>query len=275
MIIGWGVTDYHRPIVIEYPRDLMNTVLSSPRPIRTAGRVGLLVSIRSIDELRVVAGLGVDVIDFKEPRDGPLAAASADIWRAAADDPAVTERLSAALGECDAAVDLAAAVPPRFRYAKAGPAGMTTTARLTVGWGEIAAALPGEVELVAVAYADHRLANCPPPEVVFAAAAEIGLRTWLIDTFDKTATRDTPSCLGRQSLRRIDQLARAVDAEWVLAGSIRTAVATELMEEGIRPTLFGVRGDVCDGSRSGKLVAERVRRWVDLASSGRQTAAEG
>lgn len=257
------LTNLSRPIV---PSGASAPAVQRFDPGRDA-RPGLLVSVRSREELDSIAGLGVDVIDFKEPRRGALAAASAELWNDAADRfSAGFSLLSAALGEQDSAANLAASVPPQFAFAKAGPAGVQTTERLVQQWKRLRTLLPEAVELVAVAYADHQNACCPEPEAIFAAASRAGLRTWLLDTYGKTDGRDSVGWMTVSRLTRLAAMAQESGSRWVLAGSIRSETALSLAHQNIRPDLFGVRGDVCDGSRGGRVVVEKVCRWLDLVA---------
>lgn len=246
----------------------MNVALQPTATGESRVAPGLLVSVRSLDEFRRIVSQPVAVVDFKEPQRGALAAADPRLWQQALDEAPAECRLSAALGEWDAAWELAAQVPPRFAYAKAGPAGVGSVAQLANVWAGLQQRLPQGVELVAVAYADHQRARCPLPEAIFQAAAAAGLRTWLVDTFDKTAGRDSLDWLGGDRLREIQQLAVRVGARWVLAGSIGLRTAQSIVGQGVRPDLFGVRGAVCAGSRSGEIVPAKVHDWLDWLGGG-------
>ncbi len=230
---------------------------------------GLLVSVRSMAEFDAIVSLGVEVIDFKEPNLGPLAAADPALWARAVDSISLvpTQTLSAALGECEEAIHLASQVPPRFTYAKAGPAGVDSIERLSHYWEQLRQRLPAHVELVAVAYADHRDAGCPDPESIFTAARSRGIRTWLLDTFGKGAQQGVADRISLARFRSLQAMANQAGAQWVLAGSIRMDDAIGLSAQSIRPNLFGVRGDVCDGSRAGNVVSEKVSRWLELVRS--------
>lgn len=225
--------------------------------------IGLLVSVRSVDEFRQAACYPVEVLDFKEPQRGALAAADPQLWQQAAEEAPPACRLSAALGEWEDALKLATQVPARFSYAKAGPAGAASTAQLVDVWAELQQRLPRDVELVAVAYADHQRAQCPPPEAILQAAVAAGLRTWLIDTFDKTAGCDSLTWLGSERLYGIQQMAEQAGVRWVLAGSIGLRAAQDVIDQGVRPDLFGVRGAICDGTRSGEIVPARIGQWLN------------
>jgi uncharacterized protein (UPF0264 family) len=234
---------------------------------RRAVKTGLLISVRSIAELTAITDLAVDVIDFKEPRLGPLAAADPTLWARAVELVAGDQKLSAALGECDTALALASRVPPRFAYAKAGPAAVESTQQLSQYWTQLRQRLPESVELVAVAYADHQTAKCPDPESIFAAARASGIKTWLLDTFGKADQRGVVVHIATEQFKRMRTMADHARAQWVLAGSIRIDDAIQLASQAIRPDLFGVRGDVCDTARAGNVVAEKVVRWLETVRS--------
>jgi uncharacterized protein (UPF0264 family) len=238
-------------------------VKSDPPATRPNDRIGLLVSIRDENEWMAIRHLPIDVIDFKEPQLGPLAAASPSLWGLAASDPSCRSLLSAALGECRDAVQIAHQVPGRFAYAKAGPAGISTIDDLADAWRRVRSLLTGSTDLVAVAYADYQAAECPSPEAIFRHAAAIGLRTWLLDTYEKVPGNDSLSRLGPQALREIASLAEHTAATWVLAGSISPTIARSLADAGIRPSLLGLRGSLCDGDRRNRIVPAKVESWID------------
>jgi uncharacterized protein (UPF0264 family) len=251
--------------VLAVPTDHQPTVAEQhARSVRTTG---LLVSIRDADEWRQVRELVIDLIDFKEPSRGALAPTDPEQWHQAASDPLRRGRLSAALGNFRIAPQLAAHLPAAFSYAKCCPAGAVSVDELALSWAETKLALADPVELVAVAYADHVAANCPDHLAIFRRAADAGLRTWLIDTHDKSPGISLASCLTGQDLAELAALAESADATWVLAGSLTLTVAQQLVAGGIRPDFFGVRGAVCDRSRDQPLVGEKIRRWTDWLAS--------
>jgi uncharacterized protein (UPF0264 family) len=161
----------------------------SPRPRFS----GLLVSVRTAPEARAAVAGGAAIIDVKEPAAGPLGAASTA--RAVAVGHAIAGRRpwTLACGELADGPRAAARarrvvagcgndVPPPGA-AKAGPAGLDLRR-----WARVFAAFQAEVppslEPIAVAYADWRRAAAPEPGRIIAAAAGVGCRTLLIDTFD-------------------------------------------------------------------------------------------
>jgi len=103
----------------------------------------------------------------------------------------------------------------------------------------------------------------PLPTRIFRQAAATGLRTWLLDTYEKVPGNDSLSRLGPQTLRSIASLAEHSSATWVLAGSISPAIAQSLTDLGIRPSLLGVRGSLCDGDRRNEIIPAKVEAWID------------
>jgi len=231
------------------------------KPIRSR----LLVSVRSLEEAAIVAGLNIGILDLKEPSLGALAPCALHVWQSVAAEWSGKVPLSAALGEFEDARRLTRMVPESFTYAKMGPAGCGSIDELKRRWSVIRKQLPEAVALVAVAYADHQAAECPPPLEVFKAASQCHLKTWLVDTFQKTG-RTTLDHLTMQELTAIADLSGSCGTAWVLAGSIKLSVISHLRDAGLSPNWFGVRGDICDHLRTGKVMASRVREWLDSLS---------
>jgi uncharacterized protein (UPF0264 family) len=222
---------------------------------------GLLISVRSLDEAAQIVDRGVSVLDLKEPGEGPLAPVTAALWNQVAELHAHQIALSAAMGELDEAIAIAAAVPASFSFAKAGPSNRTTINKLISDWASCRSRLHADVTLVAVAYADYQHARSLPPIEVFQAAAKQGFSTWLVDTFVKDG-RSTFEHLTGEDLVSISELAKRTGSRWVLAGSIRLEMLDGLLSHSITPDLIGVRGDVCDQSRVGNICVSKVERWL-------------
>ena len=225
----------------------------------------LLVSVRSQAEMESVIDSGADIVDLKEPKAGPLAPTDPSLWEWAANrrkamDRADWPKFSAALGEPDEAVASASMLPGEFDFAKAGPSGCSDQNQLWRLWEQVRGRLDDRVELVAVAYADSQAAGCPEPETVFRLARQFGLRHCLLDTYRKDG-RSSIEQLGWVSLRRLAETAESQNLWWALAGSIRRTDPRRLSRNGITPNCFGVRGDVCGGTREDGLQVEQVRAW--------------
>ena len=142
-----------------------NRVVSPSEKITRGVLADLLISVRDQEELLELQKSQAQIIDLKEPRRGPLAPAALSLWQFAdqlwqqsdGDDAGL---LSAALGEQEQARKVAASLPPAFDFAKVGPSKCDTQAKLCRLWDEIRQSLNDTTELVAVAYADWKSANC-------------------------------------------------------------------------------------------------------------------
>ena len=249
------------------PSNGESSPVTAPTPVPAAARCRpdrrqLLVSVRNVAEMRVAADFA-DIVDFKEPAHGPLAAVDPSVWEDAvganASRPA-SAQLSAALGEFEQAATIARQVPAHFSFAKVGPSGFRDPRRLSEMWRGIRQSLPSSVELVAVAYADFERAGCVSPETVASLAAEQGIQRCLIDTFTKDG-RSTLDWLDLNRIQRISERMEATNTWWTLAGSLQLQHLERLREAGVQPDCLGVRGAVCADGRVGTLDAHRVRLW--------------
>ncbi|MAI31248.1 MAG: (5-formylfuran-3-yl)methyl phosphate synthase [Rubripirellula sp.] len=233
--------------------------------ITSGGVADLLVSVRDRGELLEVRKSAVSIIDLKEPRRGPLAPADPSLWQFADELWRDSSRqsnglLSAALGEQDQAREVAVSLPSNFAFAKVGPSNCGSEASLCRLWDEIRDALDDSTELVAVAYADWKSANCPAPDAVFQLAGECGFKRCLIDTYQKDG-RSTVDHLGYSNLSKLHEVARQQNLWWALAGSVRKPIVDELQVLGWMPDCFGVRGDVCSGTRTTRIAHNLVQAW--------------
>lgn len=223
----------------------------------------MLVSVRDVSEASDALAAGVDVLDVKEPSRGALAPASVEVWEEIAELASRSEApppLSAALGEPGEAIRVARDLPRGYAYAKAGASGCRTGAELHELWSSVRRSLPSETTLVAVAYADHAGADSLSPEAILRESVAAGLRHLLIDTFRKDGT-SMPEHLSPTRLGELIRGARTRGVWVALAGSLRVDHLARFEAAAVRPDCFGVRGDVCAGSRDRRVSLERVRRW--------------
>ncbi len=221
--------------------------------------LGLLVSVRSIQEARIAATAEVDVIDLKEPAAGALGACQPETWQRCTTSVPFRGQWSVALGEARAAIPLAPHVPPQFRFAKAGPAGICQTDQLIDLWQTLAKSLTPTTELVPVAYADFKAADCLSPETIIMAAGEFAANTILLDTFGKTG-RSSIEILGQQRLSDLLARCQALKLNLVMAGSLAFDDMPTLAELGVKQV--GVRGCVCVGGRNGEIAPPLVKQLI-------------
>ncbi len=250
-------SDSDSPLVVDdQPAHPIGCITTAP---------GLLVSVRNEAEVVQAAEIGVDIIDFKDPLRGALGPACPELWRDAAHRYPHLQ-LSAALGELDEAASLASQVSSSFRFAKAGPVGAKTVDELVAAWQMLRTELPGSVALVAVAYADHENSQTLTAEQIFAAAKQVGLGTWLLDTYAKDG-QSSIAYGGQCRLKTLLQLASAANAKLALAGSISLELAQDCLQHHNVPAWFAVRGDVCHAGRTTGLSNERLQLWKQWLSS--------
>jgi len=218
---------------------------------------------------------GASYIDIKEPSHGPLGSASPAVQAAivtAIESMAGVSSVivTAALGELATRPDPGDFVPLQgISLYKLGLSGYGTECGWQAGldaWRQCLASRPDsssrEADLVAVAYADHRLAASPEPQQVLQYAVEHGLSYFLLDTFEKGTGSLLDFC-SIADLRVLADRARRHGVNIVLAGSLRAEDFQLLSALG--PDVLAVRGAACrEGKRELGLDPDRVRELVRM-----------
>ena len=232
----------------------------------------LLVSVRSAAEAEAAVLGGADVVDAKEPERGSLGPVAPAALRAIAASLPVGAPLSAALGDFVRPEQARVAVEsvPRLPggagawYLKLGFGGVADPATIErVMEAAVAAAQSrgdGAV-IVAAAYADHHRAGSAAPEAVARAAARRGAAGVLVDTWGKDGW-DLFHWMPLPRLTAWVDQARAAGLLTAAAGSLAGRALESALLTGV--DVVGVRGAVCEGGRSGRLTAERVRAIARL-----------
>jgi uncharacterized protein (UPF0264 family) len=228
----------------------------------------LLVSVRSGGEVGAAIEGGAEIIDAKEPTRGSLGAVDAAALALIAKAVPDGMPLSIALGDhatpdaAARAMDLLRAVVhrPGQLYVKIGLAGVVepstarSVLRAAVGAARSSALGPG---VVAVAYADHRLAETIAPQLVLDAAAEAGAFGVLMDTRSKDG-RPIFAWATRSDLGQWLEEARNRGLLSALAGSL--ALDDMDVVSALDPDVVGVRGAACEHGRAGVVSARLVRQ---------------
>ena len=227
----------------------------------------LLVSVRDAAEARAALAGGADVIDVKEPARGPLGAADPAAWDAVLAAVAGRVPVSAALGEAAQWENAAAvpAVPAGLAFVKLGLRGLglrgtNWAADWAAARGRFDAAAGRPLPWVAVAYADARSASAPGPNAVLAAAGPAGCGVLLVDTFLKDG-RGLFDHLGDETVTALCGAAKARGLTVALAGSLRPDDLPRAAACGA--AILAVRGAACDGDRTGRVSAAKVRALRD------------
>jgi (5-formylfuran-3-yl)methyl phosphate synthase len=222
----------------------------------------LLVSVRSAEEVKAALAGGADIIDAKEPARGSLGAVTTAVLAAIAARTPTSVPLSVALGDCTELDTLrdalgAACIGERSApvYLKLGFAGVRSLERVTALL-QAATASAGGAGIVAVGYADSRLADSPPPEEVLDAAVAARVTGFLVDTWRKDGRRLLDH-LAIERLAALSRRARLAGLLFALAGSLDADAIDRLA--GLADVL-GVRGAACRNGRSGAVDERRVAR---------------
>ena len=241
----------------------------------SGGAVGLLVSVRSVEEARAAVEGGCAVLDVKEPARGPLGMADSAVIREAVECGRVAGvATSMALGEVVEWTDESAAAwdGPRVDFAKLGLSDADQQADWKARWQELRGELRGVDRWIAVAYADAAGCGAPAVEEVVAAAVGTGCAGVLIDTWDKSRGRLVDH-LTVEQLASVRKLTR--DAGLLLALAGRVSIVDLPGVAAIGPDLVAVRSAACrDGRRELAVETNRVRELVGCLEVASGPAAE-
>jgi uncharacterized protein (UPF0264 family) len=234
-----------------------------------------LVSVRDAEEAEAAVKGGADIIDVKEPKQGPLGMAKLDTIREVIDRVGGRRPISVALGELRNDPPISH-LPAGIAYAKIGLSGQGD------GWqkrlAEAFAALPPQVKAVAVAYFNPSQRAYPPtvPDIV-EWAIQHRIPIVLFDTYmkDRGNLFDRRRILAHAGLENHLNLRLVTDSvRDVQAAGLKIALAGSLagdafaMAVSLTPDIVGVRGAVCDNrERGGRLQSWRVRELADLIAS--------
>ena len=196
---------------------------------------------------------------------GSLGAATSKVWCEVYDAMNQRVPVSVALGEVWE--DHVARPTRPFAFAKIGLAGCQQRLGWQREWMLRMQELDPATDRVAVAYADWRLANSPPPDDVLGFAVEAGCVALLVDTYQKSSG-DLFSSLGNGTLQNLLEQARRQRLMTVLAGSLRGHSYDAALA--LQPDYVAVRGAACATERTARIDGERVRqlkrRIAEMAS---------
>ena len=228
----------------------------------------LLVSVMSSREAPAALDGGAHIVDVKDASRGPLGRPPARVVgavRAAVSPPRL---LSAALGDAlasstaltDAARQLAG---HGLDFLKVGLLIRASEAvALLRALVDAAADTSPRTRLVAVVYADAPRPGAPLPLSLPELAAAAGAHGVMLDTFDKSDGTSLLTHMQEPSLLRFASLARDAGLLSGLAGSLTRRDIERLRDVG--PDVVGVRGAACEGGRTGRVSADRVRGLLQV-----------
>ncbi|MFO0802446.1 MAG: (5-formylfuran-3-yl)methyl phosphate synthase [Gemmataceae bacterium] len=232
---------------------------------------GLLISVRSAEEVEAALSGGADVIDVKEPSKGPLGMAEAEVVGAVVAKVKKRVPVSAALGEWspNSLTEAHWHLELKLDYVKWGLAGYSPAP----GWGEdlldTRRELPAGMEMVAVGYADWKNAKSVPPDELLKFAKRYRFKAFLLDTWGK----DSKTLLDHMKPPAIVELlesAARVGMKTAVGGSLKPEQVKLL--KGVNPDWFAVRASACaGGKRDGVIDAARVKKWKQTLAGTKST----
>jgi (5-formylfuran-3-yl)methyl phosphate synthase len=234
----------------------------------------LLVSVSSPDEAQSALDGGADIIDAKDPSQGPLGAVAEPGVRSIAALVRGRRPCTAALGDAgdesgieDMARRWGAA---GASFVKVGFAGARTAPRvIDLVAAAVRGAAAGNSRVIAVAYADHAGAASLPIDLIVDAASRGGAAGVLIDTADK-AGPGLCDLLTPQNLASLVHRLREMGLFAALAGRLRPHDLPIVRDAGA--DIAGVRGAACAHGRQGPVIASRVRALRDLCAPSARDA---
>jgi hypothetical protein len=234
----------------------------------------LLVSVINLDEAVAAGQGGADIIDIKNPAEGPLGAPSPPVIRAICRHLQETTPTSVALGEfpgrpCAAALASLGAAACGPDFLKIGFLGSTSPREIVTTLKEITRGLtscyPSSPRVVAVAYADTLASASWTLEQLAMMAREGGAAGCLVDTWEKNGT-PLVQILSQAQIRDFIDNCHHQGLFCGLAGSLQPGHLSSLAQLG--PDIIGVRSAACGGDRlRGRVTAARVSYLKKLLST--------
>jgi uncharacterized protein (UPF0264 family) len=215
----------------------------------------MLASVMDEREARLVASLGADIIDAKDPQAGALGALPAATVTAIRKAVPRDVPVSATIG--DPVDDVAATVAAVQRMAAAGAdivkIGLSRAAHTERTLAAVGKLDLGGARLVGVLLADEGIAL----ELV-APARAAGFAGLMLDTADKRRG-SLPDVVSSEDLRRFVSVCQGAGLFAGLAGSLRAEHVPQLLR--LAPDVLGFRGGLCrQGERTSEIDPEAVRK---------------
>ena len=230
----------------------------------------LLVSVRNLEEARIVAESEVAILDVKEPDQGALGAATPATLHAIAQKLGGTTKLSFAAGELRDLMTLGSSLKTqnpdddlseRFDYCKIGLAGMNRFPDWVDLWSSAWEQLPKTKERVAVGYADHSLCDAPAIQQIIEAAPKSNCKFFLLDTFNKVNRKNVLDWIAPNQLGELVRQCHAANLKVVVAGSVTESLLKSIWVT--KPDFIGIRGAVCDDNRNNAISKTKLNRFVN------------
>jgi hypothetical protein len=224
----------------------------------------LLVSVVSAQEARRALAGGADIIDVKDPSQGPLGAPSPRVLAEVVAEVGAAAPVSVALGDLPnmphtAALAARAAALSGAAYVKAGLRGVRTLDEAVALMRAIADAVQPPTAVIAAAYADAAALDpaALAPEWLPDVVERAGIAGALIDTFVKDG-RGLYSWLSESELVELIARTHGAGGSFAVAGQLTRGELRRVAAD-----VVGVRSAVCrGGDRTAELDADLVAAAV-------------
>jgi len=237
--------------------------------------VRLLVSVVSAREARGALAGGADIIDVKDPGQGPLGAPSPRVLSEVVAEVGADAPVSVALGDLPnlphtAALAARGAAMSGAAYVKVGLRGVRNLHEAVTLMRAVADAVGPQTAVIAAAYADAGALDPPvlAPQGLPDVVDRSGIAGALVDTFVKDG-RGLYSWLSKSELVDLITRTRSAGGSFAVAGQLHLGELSRVAAD-----VVGVRSAVCrGGDRAGELDAELVAAAVAELRAGRALSA--
>jgi hypothetical protein len=224
----------------------------------------LLVSVVSAREARRALAGGADIIDVKDPAQGPLGAPSPRVLAEVVGEVGAAAPVSVALGDLPnlphtAALAARGAATLGAAYVKVGLRGVPELDEAVALMRAVADATGPQTAVIAAAYADAGALDPPAlaPEWLPEVVQRAGITGALVDTFVKDG-RGLYSWLSESELTGLIARTRDAGGSFAVAGQLTLGDLRR-----VEADVVGVRSAVCrGGDRTAELDAELVAAAV-------------
>ena len=240
----------------------------------------LLISPTTVDEARLVAEAGCEIVDIKNVDEGSLGAQPPWVIRQIISDirsdPRNQSQVSVAIGDLPnkpGTISLAAygAAQLAPNYIKAGLRDATCladTAAMSHAMVKGIRMVSDAIQIVISGYADYQRFGGVSEMDIITAANDSGADVVMLDTLIKDG-KSLFDVLSVDAIKAFVDIAHQKGLQVALAGSISMAHIDQL--KAIGPDIIGLRGAVChDSDRSQPICSLRVRGLVGYVQSIKQ-----
>lgn len=223
----------------------------------------LLVSPINIEEARIAAKGGADIIDVKNPKEGSLGANFPWVIRSVKEAVNAKSPISATIGDLNykpgtASLAALGAAVAGAEYVKVGLYDIQTREQALDMASHVVKAVKGhdpKKKVVISGYSDYKRINSIPVAELPSVCAQCGADVVMMDTGIKDG-RSTFEFMSTGELSKFVESAHDLGLQTAIAGTIKFEDIDALNQIG--PDIIGVRGCVCGGDRNSAIQQKLV-----------------